>query len=162
MRDPESLPFWQILSLEEMSREQWESLCDGCGLCCLHKLEDSDDGAVYYSAAACRLLDIESCRCRDYAHRTRRVPDCIDLHGRDIGACYWLPPSCAYRRLAAGLDLPPWHPLVSGDPESVHRAGVSARSLAIPEDLAGEPAGCLLDWPPLRRPGRGSGGEPEK
>ena len=102
-------------------------LCDGCGRCCLHKLRDDDTGALSFTNVACRLLDLHSCQCSDYAHRRRRVPDCVSLTPAEVRAIDWLPPSCAYRRLAEGKDLAWWHPLVSGDPETVHTAGISTR-----------------------------------
>lgn len=131
-------PFWRAKPLSEMTREEWESLCDGCGLCCLHKLEDEDTGDLYYTNVACRLLDPESGRCRDYAGRVSQVPDCISLSPDELSACPWLPETCAYRRLEAGKGLPVWHPLRTADPESVHRAGVSVRGRVVSEDDAGD------------------------
>lgn len=123
-------PFWRRKTLSEMSRPEWESLCDGCGQCCLVKLEDEDTGELFHTRLACRLLDISACRCGDYDNRHSRVSDCARLAPENAGELDWLPASCAYRLVAKGEDLPDWHPLVSGDPESVHRAGISVRGWA--------------------------------
>ena len=125
--------FWKHKTLAEMSEAEWESLCDGCALCCMHKVEEEDTGEIFYSNLACRLLDTSTCRCTDYPNRVRRVADCIDLTQDKGEAFEWLPASCAYRRVAAGKDLPAWHPLLTGDPESVHRAGISMRGSMVSE-----------------------------
>src|SRR3954464_2519608 len=119
--------FWKTKTLEEMSGAEWESLCDGCGRCCLNKLEDEDSGKIYFTDVACRLLDAQTCRCGDYASRNAKVPDCVRLTPQNVARLRWLPPTCGYRLVAEGRDLYWWHPLVSGDPESVHAAGVSVR-----------------------------------
>jgi uncharacterized cysteine cluster protein YcgN (CxxCxxCC family) len=121
-------PFWQRKALKDMTDQEWESLCDGCGKCCLAKLEDADDSSrTYFTDVGCRLLDGQTCRCSDYPNRAAKVKDCVKLTPRNINRIVWLPPSCAYRLLADGHDLYWWHPLVSGDPETVHQAGISVR-----------------------------------
>jgi hypothetical protein len=139
-------PFWRTKTLRQMSRAEWESLCDGCGRCCLHKLEDAETGKVSYTDVACRLLDGESCRCRDYAGRTRLVPDCLVLSPRTAAGTAWLPKTCAYRLIAEGKDLFWWHPLVSGDPGTVHLAGISVRGRTVPEREAGDLEDHIADW----------------
>ena len=141
-----ALPFWKTKRLEEMDRAEWESLCDGCGRCCLHKLRDEDD-ALSFTNVACRLLHLNSARCGDYANRRRHVPDCVSLTPQSVRRIDWLPPSCAYRRLAEGRELAWWHPLVSGDPETVHKAGVSVRGRAVSERVAGPLEHHVADWP---------------
>ncbi len=123
----EKLPFWRVKSLEQMTQREWESLCDGCGRCCLNKLEDEDTGATVFTSVGCKLLDGETCRCTDYKNRRRKVRDCVKLTPRNVKRIPWLPPTCAYRLVAQGRDLYWWHPLVSGDPDTVHLAGVSVR-----------------------------------
>ncbi len=126
-------PFWRRLTLDEMSSEQWESLCDGCARCCLNKLEDEDSGEIAWTSIACQLLDEDSCRCSDYENRSDHVPDCIRLTPKAVRELSWLPPTCAYRLIDEGRDLYWWHPLVSGDPETVELAGISVRGRTIGE-----------------------------
>lgn len=142
-------PFWRRKSLAEMTDGEWESLCDGCARCCLVKLQDGVDGSTEYTDVACRLLDCETCRCTDYANRRAAVPDCVVLTADTIGALGWMPSTCAYRLLAEGKDLPWWHPLVSGDPDTVHRAGISVRHRVLSEAELDEDAleDRIVDWP---------------
>jgi uncharacterized cysteine cluster protein YcgN (CxxCxxCC family) len=126
--------FWHRVPLSELTRDEWEALCDGCGKCCLNKLEDEDTGEVALTRVACRLLDGESCRCSQYPIRHQFVPECIVLTPETLVTnMYWLPQTCAYRLRAEGRPLYDWHPLVSGDRGSVHLAGVSVQGITIPE-----------------------------
>ena len=136
-------PFWRVKTLEEMTDAEWESLCDGCARCCLNKLEDEDTGRVVYTDIACSLLDGEGCRCRDYPNRQATVPDCLQLTPEMVAELAWLPPTCGYRLVRDGEDLYWWHPLVSGDPESVHTAGVSVRRQTVSELALKEPEDAL-------------------
>jgi hypothetical protein len=136
-------PFWQTKSLEQMTVREWESLCDGCGLCCLIRFEDEESGEIIPTRVACRLFDGGACRCSDYANRKAQVPDCIKLTPYNIEDLKWMPPSCAYRRLHEGKPLPLWHPLITGDAESVHRAGVSVRGQTVSEAILAEPEDAI-------------------
>ncbi|RMF10291.1 MAG: YcgN family cysteine cluster protein [Alphaproteobacteria bacterium] len=131
-------PFWKRKTLDEMTRDEWESLCDGCARCCLHKLEDEDTGEIAYTNVTCRLLDLKTCRCTRYAERKRLVPDCVVLDPEKVHELPWMPTTCAYRLLAEGQDLPWWHPLVSGDPETVRTAGIAVSDFALSERDAGD------------------------
>jgi uncharacterized cysteine cluster protein YcgN (CxxCxxCC family) len=125
--------FWKTISIDQMTPEEWESLCDGCGRCCLFKFQDEDTEEIFPTNVVCRLLDMQTCRCTTYRRRHKRVPTCLILNPRLVRDLNWMPETCAYRLLAEGKDLPGWHPLVSGDPESVHAAGVSVRGWALSE-----------------------------
>ena len=142
-------PFWQAKQLKDMSNSEWESLCDGCGKCCVLKLEDVDTAEIYYTDVGCKLLDCESCRCLNYADRKKLVPDCVVLTPDGLDALHWMPKSCAYRLVNEGKNLPAWHPLVSGDPESVHRAGISVRGRVVSETLVDDAdlEAHIVKWP---------------
>ncbi|MDO3386948.1 YcgN family cysteine cluster protein [Gilvimarinus sp. SDUM040013] len=126
--------FWQRKSLAQMTSQEWESLCDGCGKCCLHKLENEDTDEVFYTDVACQLLDHDNCRCQDYPNRRARVADCLVLTPEDAEYFHWLPVTCAYRLIAAGEALPDWHPLLTGDPNSTHKAGMSVAGKVLAEE----------------------------
>lgn len=130
--------FWESVPLAKMSRAQWESLCDGCGKCCIHKLEDEETGEVLTTNVACRLLDRRSGQCSDYRNRRAYVPECVRLTPAKLRQLDWLPSTCAYRLIDEGQPLPEWHHLVSGDPESVHKAGISVRGWTVSEVEAGD------------------------
>ncbi len=146
----EEIPFWRRKSLAEMTDSEWESLCDGCGKCCLNKLEEEETDRTYYTDVGCRLLDGQSCRCVDYEHRQEKVDDCVRLTPESLKSITWLPPSCAYVLLGQGKDLYWWHPLVSGDPETVHSAGISVRGrvraseTTVPDE---ELEDYIVSWP---------------
>lgn len=140
-------PFWQTKTLDEMTTEEWESLCDGCGRCCLHKLRDEETQALSFTNVACRLLDTATCRCSDYENRFAKVPDCIQLTPAILREIDWLPPSCAYRRIEEGRGLPAWHPLRSGTTDTVVTSGASARDRIISERDAGMLEDHVTDWP---------------
>lgn len=126
--------WWNSKPLEALTRQEWESLCDGCAKCCLHKLEDADTGEVFYTKVRCRYLNEENCRCSDYQNRSQLMPNCIQLSPDKLDELAWLPATCAYRLRFEGKSLPDWHPLVSGSPDSVHLAGVSIRGRAISDE----------------------------
>jgi uncharacterized cysteine cluster protein YcgN (CxxCxxCC family) len=143
----DDLPFWKRKTLHEMTLEEWESLCDGCGRCCLIKLEDEDTGEIVHTRVSCALLNLRTCRCRDYDKRHVRVPDCVSLTPDKARDLEWLPETCAYRLVARGEDLAWWHPLVSGSAETVHEAGISVREFAISEKrVKGRYERFLLKW----------------
>ncbi|MES2895670.1 MAG: YcgN family cysteine cluster protein [Pseudomonadota bacterium] len=151
-----SRPFWETKALTHMTVREWESLCDGCGLCCLVRFEDEDSGEVIPTRVHCKLFDPDRCACTDYANRKRHVPDCIKLTPHNIDALAWMPLSCAYRRINEGRGLADWHPLVSGDSESVHAAGVSVRGQTISEDTLAEPEDAMdyAAWDLMEERGR--------
>ncbi|MFY1710406.1 YcgN family cysteine cluster protein [Tritonibacter mobilis] len=133
-RDGLAPKFWEKKPLKKLSPREWEALCDGCGKCCLNKLEDEDTGEVALTRVACRLLDDQTCQCAHYETRHSFIPECIVLKPENLDThAYWMPQTCAYRRLWEGNSLPDWHPLVTGDPDSVHRAGVSVRGMTVSE-----------------------------
>ncbi len=127
-------PFWEVKTLAQMSSAEWEALCDGCALCCLHKFEDEDTGEVFYTNVCCRLLDTGTCRCTAYEERFDLVKDCLKIKAESFNRMHLLPRSCAYRRLSEGKELEQWHPLISSEPDSVHQAGISAKDKMIPEE----------------------------
>ena len=136
-------PFWEAKRLEQMTVQEWESLCDGCGLCCLVRFEDEDTGEIIPTRVSCKLFDAQLCRCSDYENRKKHVPDCIKLTPWNIDDLMWMPKSCAYRRVHEGRPLADWHPLISGDPETVHTAGVSVRNQTISEATLEDPEDAL-------------------
>ena len=140
------MSFWRTKKLSEMSIREWESLCDGCGKCCLNKLEDEETGKLFWTSVACDLIDLTSCRCSRYTERTRLVPECLDLKQHDFSEFNWLPPTCAYRLLTDGNDLPDWHPLVSGNADSVKDAGVSISSYALKESDVEDLEDHIIEW----------------
>ena len=147
MTDREApIPFWKLKTLSQMTQEEWESLCDGCGQCCLHKVEDADTGEIGLTDVACSLLDLHGCNCKDYTNRKSQVPDCVQLTPGRAPTLRWLPQTCGYRLLANGKDLEWWHPLVSGNPDSVHEAGISVRDKAVSEENVKNLEQHIVDW----------------
>lgn len=142
------MSFWKTKKLAEMTTEEWESLCDNCGKCCLHKLEDEDTGQIAFTSVACRLIDLNTCRCTHYDERTRLVPECLDLKQHDFVEYHWLPSTCAYRLLNEGKELPQWHPLLTGERQSTGETGMSISSYAIKESDVDEDdlEDYILDW----------------
>ena len=141
-------PYWETKRLDEMSREEWEQLCDGCAKCCLLKLEDEDTSEIAYLRLHCRLLDAETCLCSDYANRKSKVPDCVQLTPKTLQEVTWMPESCAYRRVHEGRGLADWHHLVCGDRERIHREGHSVRGRSLCEDtvLEDDQIDWVVDW----------------
>ena len=148
-RAADERPFWERKALTEMTAVEWESLCDGCGRCCLLKLADEDGGNVVYTDVACRLLDLESCRCGDYPRRHRLVKDCVRLTPENLGQLGWMPSTCAYRLLYEGKALYWWHPLVSGDPATVRAAGIAVAGRVVSERKVSEEdlEDHIVEWP---------------
>ena len=146
---PQAGFFWKTKTLEEMSASEWESLCDGCARCCLEKLEDEDTGKIYFTHISCTLLDAGLCACKDYPNRSAKVSDCVRLSPENVRTLNWLPPSCGYKLVAEGRDLYWWHPLISGDPDTVHSAGISVRGKTVREqDWAVEDwQDRIVTWP---------------
>ena len=141
--------FWETKKLSEMTHEEWEALCDGCGKCCLEKVVFEDDGTLAFTNIACCLLDRATCRCRHYAERSRYVPECKRISPENLKYCYWLPKTCAYRLLNEGKPLPKWHPLITGDPTSVHAAKMSASGRAVPPKPEEEFQDYIVEWDDL-------------
>jgi len=141
-------PFWETKSLAEMSDAEWESVCDGCGKCCLLKLEDEDTGEIAYTRLHCRLLDAGTCRCSDYENRKQHVPDCVKLTPQTVDQIKWMPDSCAYKRLQAGDKLPDWHHLISGDRQMIHTLGHSIMGRTVSEDtvIEADQIDWIVDW----------------
>ncbi len=140
------MKFWETKSLSEMTTEEWESLCDRCGKCCLHKLEDEDSGEIFFTRVVCDLIDLKTCSCTRYLERTRLVPECLDLKQHDFAEFNWLPSTCAYRLLTDGEPLPSWHPLISGTYASVFEAGVAVRSYAMKEKEVDDLEDHIIEW----------------
>lgn len=156
---PAAEPFWRVKRLDEMTASEWESLCDGCGRCCLLKLQDEDSDRIYYTDVSCRLLDCDSCRCTDYANRKAQVEDCVQLTPKTVEEIGWLPPTCGYRLVRDGKDLKWWHPLVSGRAETVHEAGISVRGRVSKSEVDAtldEMEERIVSWP--ARGGKGARG----
>lgn|SRR5690554_1016252 len=141
-------PFWKTKSLDQMTHEEWESLCDRCGLCCVHKLEDEETGEFHFTCVSCKLLDTKTAQCSNYDGRFRIVHDCVQLTPAITREIHWLPPTCAYRKVAEGRELSAWHHLVSGSFDTVHEAGISARNRVISEEIIPDDQfeNFIADW----------------
>lgn len=158
---PTRRKFWE-LPVETLDRAEWEALCDGCGRCCMHKLEDDDTGEVYHTNVSCRLLDTQTACCTDYRNRRALVPDCLRLTPKLARTLPWLPDTCAYKLRAEGEPLKDWHYLISGDRETVHSAGISVRGKAVSETLAGPIEEHVIeDWETMRTGSAGEDDEPD-
>ena len=143
-------PFWKTKTLVQMNAQEWESLCDGCGKCCCIRMEDEDNGKIYVTNVSCKLFDPATCRCTDYEDRRKTVPDCVQVTPGNVAGLKWMPQTCAYRLLSEGKDLPDYHYLVSGDRDSIHRAGMSVQNAVIPEgEIASEDdlPNHITEWP---------------
>lgn len=142
-------PFWQTKSLDQLNSQEWELLCDGCGRCCLVKLEDEDTGAIYTTSVSCSLFDVDTCRCKDYSNRFEKISDCLDLDPTKVEELGWLPQTCAYRLRHEGKQLENWHPLISGTPQSVIDAGISIVGQTVSEDEVDQErlGDYLKEWP---------------
>ncbi|MDX7845215.1 YcgN family cysteine cluster protein [Aeromonas caviae] len=138
--------FWQVKSLQQMTTAEWESLCDGCGKCCLNKLIDEDTEELVFTNVACNLLNTKTCQCSDYGNRFKKEPDCLQITHDKIAEFNWLPSTCAYRLLAEGQTLPEWHPLITGSRSAMHQAGQSVRGKVIHEVHAGDWADHIITW----------------
>ena len=139
-------PFWRTKPMQEMSQDEWESLCDGCGKCCRLKIEDEDTGEIGLTTVVCKLLDLATCQCSDYGDRFARVPDCVRLSPDNVRTITWLPRTCAYRLVAEGRDLYWWHPLVSGSLDTVHEAGISVKGRVYSENEVGDAEDFITEW----------------
>jgi len=146
--EPVAKKFWESKKLSQMSKSEWESLCDGCGRCCLNKIEYEDTEGIFFTNVACKLLDSDSCRCKNYKNRHKQIPDCVSLTPGNIEELDYMPSTCAYRLLANNRPLPGWHPLITGDSESVHKAGISVRGKTVSEEFFTDEdlEDNLIDW----------------
>ena len=149
MSDNSKLPFWKTKNMAEMSPSEWESLCDNCGKCCCIRLEDEVTGDIYITDVACKLFDPASCKCTDYANRSKKVPDCVTLTKNNVAQLKWMPRTCAYRLVSEGKDLPDYHHLISGSRETIHQVGMSVQDAVTSEIFVSEDeqATRIVIWP---------------